>query len=275
MNFSMVRPALIAFVAASALLGGCATVERPDPLEPLNRKVFAFNDAIDGAVLKPVGTGYLKVVPKGVRTGVSNFFANPRDLWSAINLLLQGRPVDALSDVARFGTNTTIGLLGVFDVARPLGLMRHGEDLGQTLGEWGVGNGAYIVWPLLGSSTTRDSVDLPFEALIAPQNFLASGVLLYGLSVLDVVSLRANALTTTSLIEDAALDSYLFVRDAYLQRRRSLISNNGDPGTAPELETPSTSFLAATPSSTSCTTPTSLVLPSFDSTIPANANPQF
>ena len=154
------------------VLGACATPQRPDPLEPWNRKVYAFNDAVDVAVLRPVATVYRDRVPEPVRTATTHFFANIQDAWSAVNLVLQGRPADGLSDVLRFGTNTVFGVLGLFDVATPLGLERHGEDFGQTLGKWGLPQGPYFVLPFLGPSTVRDTAGFVVDRQASPSQLL-------------------------------------------------------------------------------------------------------
>lgn len=214
------------------VLGACATPQRPDPLEPWNRKVYAFNDAVDVAVLRPVATVYRDRVPEPVRTATTHFFANIQDAWSAVNLVLQGRPADGLSDVLRFGTNTVFGVLGLFDVATPLGLERHGEDFGQTLGKWGVGPGAYIVWPILGPSSLRDSVGLPLEMQLTPETWVSPEALRYSLTGVRVVNTRANLLQASRLLGDVALDPYVSVRDFYLQRRRSLVYDGNPPDDA-------------------------------------------
>lgn len=216
-------------VAGALLLGGCATAQRPDPFEAVNRKVFSFNDAVDNAVMAPVARGYERVVPGPVRGGVRNFFANPRDIGAGVNLVLQGRPKEGLSDLARVAANTTIGVLGVFDVATPLGLPRHPADLGQTLGRWGVGSGAYLVLPLLGPSTVRDTANIPVDMGLTPQTFVSNGALGGGLSVLQFASRRADLLPATRLLDDVALDRYLFIRDTYLQRRQSLVLGTSQP----------------------------------------------
>lgn len=216
-------------LAALVLTAGCATVHNPDPLESLNRKTFALNERVDSAVLAPVARAYTRVVPAPVRTGVGNVFSNTKDLWSAVNLGLQGRPVDGASDVLRFGTNTVFGVLGVFDVATKVGLEKHGEDFGQTLGVWGVGPGAYLVLPLLGPSSLRDTVSLPLDAMgTVPLN--GSDVALgNSLAALKLADGRAKALPMTDMLDQIALDKYLFVRDAWLQRRKSLVDNNKLP----------------------------------------------
>ncbi|MEY4752698.1 MAG: hypothetical protein RJA44_373 [Pseudomonadota bacterium] len=218
-----------ALLGASLLLGGCATAQRPDPLEGYNRKVYAFNDAVDGAVLRPVATTYRDVVPAPVRTAVGNFFNNIKDVWSAANLFLQGRPGDGIQDLMRFGTNTIFGVLGLADVATDLGMERHGEDFGQTLGVWGVGPGAYIVWPLLGPSTLRDSVGLPIELQMSPTTWVTPERDRYLMSATSVVQTRAELLKATGMLDDIALDKYTFIRDAYLQRRRNLVYDGNPP----------------------------------------------
>lgn len=222
------RRLLLGLLLVAAGLGGCATAQRPDPLEPWNRKVFAFNEGLDNAVLKPTATAYQKVVPRPVRTAATNFFNNISDLWSATNLFLQGRVTDGLSDVMRFGSNTVFGILGLADVASEMGMERHNEDFGQTLGHWGVGPGAYIVWPLLGPSTVRDSIALPIEQQVAPETFVSTVRMRNSLSVVRLVNTRANLLQAGNMLDGISLDKYTFMRDAYLQRRRSLVYD-GDP----------------------------------------------
>jgi phospholipid-binding lipoprotein MlaA len=224
-----VRRLLLGLVLAAAGLGaGCATPQRPDPLEPLNRKVFAFNEGLDKAVLKPTATAYKAVVPGPVRTATTNFFNNLFDVWSAANLFMQGRMTDGLNDLMRFGSNSVFGLLGLADVATEMGLERHNEDFGQTLGRWGVGPGAYIVWPVLGSSTLRDSVALPLEIRITPETFVTPVRAANSMTALRLVNTRANLLQAGDILDGIALDKYVFIRDAYLQRRRNLVYD-GDP----------------------------------------------
>ena len=157
--------ALLAF-ALLALLGGCAT--RPhanplDPLEPWNRDIAQFNESLDLVVLKPTATLYREKVPPLVRTGVSNFFGNLGDLWSAVNSALQFKGANAADNFTRFMVNSSVGVFGVFDVASDLNIDRHREDFGQTLGRWGVPPGPYLVLPLLGPSTLRDTLALPVD----------------------------------------------------------------------------------------------------------------
>src|SRR5690606_11774512 len=147
--------------ALAVLMTGCATApdtaDPRDPFEGFNRTVFRFNDAVDEAVLKPVATGYQKVTPSFVQTGVSNFFGNIGDVWSAVNNLRQGKLEAGMSDGMRVAINTTFGFVGLLDIASEAGLTKHKEDFGQTLGVWGVPSGPYLVLPLLGPSTIRDT----------------------------------------------------------------------------------------------------------------------
>lgn len=206
-----------------AVLTGCATgpnANPDDPLEPYNRGVTRFNDAVDRAVLKPVATAYVDVTPLLVRTGVSNFFANLGDAWSFVNNVLQLRPEPALSSLFRFGFNSTMGLGGVLDVASEMGLDRYKQDFGLTLGRYGVPTGPYFVLPLLGPSTIRDTAALPIDArgnLLSTVDPVAARNSLYALRVIDV---RANLLRASNVLSSAALDKYSFTREVYLQVRR-------------------------------------------------------
>ncbi len=221
------KTASIMHFMALAALSGCATSGNPDPLEQLNRKTFAFNEKLDAVVLKPVAKSYQNIVPTSVRQSVHNFYANPHDLLSAISAFLQGRQIDGTSDLMRFATNSTIGLLGLFDVATPLGFEKHNEDIGQVLGYWGVGSGAYIVWPVFGPSSLRDTTTLVSNLAFTPQAFVSDNTLYYSLTALQVTNVRSEQLTTSEILNDISLDQYMFVRDAYLRYRESLV-HNGD-----------------------------------------------
>ena len=198
------------------LAGPVSAANGTDPWEPMNRTIMGFNDAADGAILKPIARGYTAVFPKPVRTGVTNFFANLREPWISLNQLLQGKPREFASDLGRFGVNTTLGLVGLFDVASGMGLEKHNEDFGQTLGVWGIGPGPYLVVPLWGPSSVRDGVGdiagiwgfLPFYL----DNTTARDIL----SALWIVKTRADYLEAEKLVQG---DRYLFIRDAYLQNR--------------------------------------------------------
>lgn len=213
-------------VLGALMLGGCASAPHAhprDPLEPFNRGVQRFNDSVDEAVLKPVATVYRDVTPDLVRTGVNNFFSNLRDLWSAANAALQLRPREAVENFMRFGVNTFWGIGGVFDVASEMQIERTPLDFGQTLGRWGVPSGPYLVLPLMGPSSVRDTVGMSVEStgdLLGTIDHIPTRNVLYGLRIVET---RANLLRAGSLLDQAALDKYSFTRDAYLQRRESQI----------------------------------------------------
>lgn len=220
----------LAAIAAVALLGGCATSGNPkDPIEGFNRAMYGFNDAIDTAVIKPVAKGYDAVLPTPVRTGVTNFFGNIADFFIGINNLLQGKPDQAASDLGRVVVNSTIGILGVIDWATDMGLEKHEEDFGQTFGRWGVGDGAYVVLPLFGPRTVRDTVGLVLDAKADPVGNIDHVPTRNTLLALRVIDNRADLLPADKVIEEAALDKYAYVRDGYLQRRRNLIHDGNPP----------------------------------------------
>ncbi len=226
----------LALLSAMVLsLGGCASLKGPgspgqklDPWENWNRKVFGFNEKIDENVLKPVATAYSEVVPAPARLGVDNFFGNVADAWSAVNLFLQGRLKTGVLQTMRFAVNTTLGFGGVLDISTEVGLERHSEDLGKTFGRWGTGTGAYIVWPLLGPSSVRDSFALPFDRRASPALLLDSGNAQFGITVLQAVNARSNFLRAGEMLDGIALDKYTFIRDAYLTRRGSFEEDGGD-----------------------------------------------
>ena len=245
---------LLAGGVVATALAGCTTIEaarggpgqRLDPWENWNRKVFNFNEGVDRAVLKPVATAYTNVVPQPVRRGVGNFFGNFADAWSAVNNMLQGKFELGFEDATRVGANTLFGLFGVLDVASEMGLEHHYEDFGQTLGRYGVGAGAYIVLPILGPSSVRDAAAIPINRLASPPAFFDGTATQLGLTALQIVNTRAGLLGATRVIDDIALDKYTFVRDAYLQRRRSLVFD-GDVPEAPEAPEDAASGPAAVP----------------------------
>jgi phospholipid-binding lipoprotein MlaA len=225
------RYTLLLLLTALVGLGGCATTGggSNDPLEGYNRAMFGFNDGVDKAIFKPVASGYKAVMPEFARTGVSNFFSNLGDVWIGINNILQGKLGAGVSDLGRFTINSTAGILGLFDIASNAGLEKHNEDFGQTLGRWGMGSGAYVVLPFFGPSNIRDgfsrlAVDRHGDPLWYVGNVPTRNELL----AVRIVSDRAGLLDVSRLAEEAALDHYAYVRDAYQQRRRSLIYD-GDP----------------------------------------------
>jgi phospholipid-binding lipoprotein MlaA len=227
--------ALSLAVAMTGLLGGCATSgNAKDPIEGFNRAVYAFNEGLDTAIVRPVAVGYDTVMPSPVRTGVSNFFGNVADVFIAVNNLLQGKVPEAASDAGRFLVNTTVGILGLFDVATEIGLEKHNEDFGQTFGRWGVGPGAYMVIPFFGPRDVRDTVGLVLDVKADPIANIGHVPTRNTLLVVRIVSDRANLLPADKVIEEAALDKYTYVRDAYLQRRRSLVYDGNAPREADE-----------------------------------------
>jgi len=199
--------------------GNASKGQKLDPWESWNRKVFAFNEELDTHVLRPVATAYSEAVPEFIRKSVDNVFNNVGDAWSTVNLILQGRPKQALTQGMRFAVNTVFGLAGVFDIASEAGLERNSQDLGQTFGRWGFGTGAYVVWPLFGPSSVRDSLALPWDRLASPAIVFDDGKAKVAIYVLQSINARSNFLRASDMLGDIALDKYTFYRDAYLQRR--------------------------------------------------------
>ena len=220
---SAARPSRLASTAAAACLAlalaGCASGPPNDPLEPYNRGMATFNDNVDKAVLKPVATVYKTITPPMARTGVSNFFANLGDAWSFVNNVLQLHAEGALNSAVRFSVNTVLGIGGLFDVASEMGVDRRRQDFGLTLGRWGVPTGPYVVLPLLGSSTVRDTLALPVDAqgnLLSTVYPVTTRNSLLGLRL---VNTRANLLRASEVLDTAALDKYTFTRDVFLNLR--------------------------------------------------------
>jgi phospholipid-binding lipoprotein MlaA len=219
------------------LLCGCATGPQrdpADPLEPLNRATFRFNDTLDRHIAQPVARTYNRVVPRPVRTGVDNFFSNLGDVTVMLNDFAQLRLMDGMNDLMRVAVNSTFGLLGVLDIATPAGIAKRDQDFGLTLGHYGVPAGPYLVLPLFGPSTFRDATGFGVDQYASPPNWTRPAVrnTLWGV---DFVSTRARYLNATNLLEQAALDRYLFVRDAYLGRRRALLEQ-GKEAPLPDYE---------------------------------------
>ncbi|CDM22548.1 Surface lipoprotein [Castellaniella defragrans 65Phen] len=227
-------------LAAAALMAGCAQVPNPspnDPWESYNRGMYRFNDTVDRAVLKPIATGYETVTPRPVRTCIHNIFGNLADVWSGVNSLLQGRGRDFVDTFGRVLFNSTAGLGGCIDVASMHGARRIPNDLGMTLGVWGLGQGPYFVMPFLGPSTVRDSAAFaaslaspvsPTSAVFAIDNVPVRNSLL-GLYIVDT---RASLLEADRLVDQIALDKYSFIRDAYLQRRKAMLDSRQQGGRA-------------------------------------------
>jgi phospholipid-binding lipoprotein MlaA len=233
-----VSTALLALVLLST---GCATgpnANPKDPLEPMNRKIAVFNDTLDDNVLKPVATGYRDYTPQFFQTGVSNFFRNLSDVLSTLNNGLQLKGHDTAESFMRVTVNTVFGIYGIFDVATHIGLERHPEDFGQTLGYWGVPDGPYLVLPVFGPSTVRDSAVLPLEFSLDPVSNHNATAERNVAVVTRIVDKRASLLKTTNLLSGAAIDKYSFTRDGYLQFRRNQVYD-GNPPDEDQLEDPS------------------------------------
>lgn len=217
-------------LAMVGLLGGCATSGNPkDPIEGFNRAMFDINDALDKGFVKPVAQAYDTVLPPQLRTGISNFFGNIDDVFIAVNNLLQGKVTSAASDVGRVFLNTTIGVAGIFDVATEFGLEKHDEDFGQTFGRWGVSDGPYLVLPLLGPSTVRDSFGQALDINFDPAANIDKVPTRNSTVALRGINDRARLLPTDKIVEEAALDRYAYIREAYLQRRRSKVYDGEPP----------------------------------------------
>lgn len=227
-RFSTTTVALV--MSVSVLLSGCATSGNPkDPIEGFNRGVFAVNEGIDRYALKPVAQAYDNTLPALVKTAVSNFFGNIEDLFVGVNNFLQGKPRDGAGDLGRVVINSTVGLFGVMDVASDAGLAKHDEDFGQTFGRWGVGPGAYVVLPVFGPKTVRDTVGFAADMYVDPVSNIDNVSVRNSLSALRVISNRAELLPADKVVEEAALDKYAYIRDGYLQRRRNQIFDGNAP----------------------------------------------
>ncbi len=242
---------ILLLLCVTLFLSACASMHGPrsagqklDPWESWNRKVFAFNEGLDDYVLKPVATAYSDIVPHPIRLGIDNFFNNVADAWSAINLVLQGRPKQAVQQGFRFAVNTALGFGGLLDIATEAGIERNPQDLGKTFGRWGTGTGAYIVWPLFGPSSVRDSLALPWDRLASPALAFDDGRDKITIYALQTINARSNFLRAGEMLEGIALDKYTFYRDAYLQRRGSF-----DDDDAYEVLTPDAPASAASAAS--------------------------
>ncbi|CAB3678587.1 hypothetical protein LMG22037_02333 [Paraburkholderia phenoliruptrix] len=239
---------LARLAVAAAALAGCTTVQTPtkgDPLEGLNRTIFTVNDKLDQYALKPVAKGYVFITPQPVRDSVTNFFSNIGDVYIAANNLLQLKITDGVEDIMRIVINTVFGVGGLFDVATLAKLPKHDNDLGLTLGHYGVPAGPYLVLPLFGPSTLRDAVGSIGNYYVNPLSYIDPPGLSWALYGLNIVNTRANLLNASDVLEGAALDKYSFVRNAYLQRRQYLLSdgkqaqalpNYGDEAPLPKYE---------------------------------------
>jgi len=224
----VIRSALVLLL----LLGGCATTGDADPRDPfegMNRRIYRFNDVVDRNVAQPVARGYVRAVPGEIRDRVRNFFGNIGDVFIGVNNFLQGKFADGANDWARVAFNTTIGLFGIHDIATDMGYEKHNEDFGQTFGRWGAGTGPYLVLPLLGSSNVRDGLGTGVDMYTDPLGEVRGYRTQYALWGLRLTQTRADLLEASRILEEAALDRYVFQRDAYLQRRRSLVYDGRPP----------------------------------------------
>jgi len=214
------------------LAGGCATRgegDPRDPLEPMNRAIYRFNEVVDEAVAKPLATAYRDILHEEIRNRVRNFFSNIGDLWIGANDVLQGKFFDGFESGMRFVFNSTIGLFGLHDVASEMGIEKRNEDFGQTLGRWGIGDGPYLILPLLGSSTVRDGIGTAVDWYTDPVGEFRPIRVRNSSVALRLVNTRADLLDASRILEQAALDKYVFQRDAYLQRRRNLVYDGQPP----------------------------------------------
>lgn len=224
-----------------ALLSGCATTNPQngvnDPFQGYNRAMYKFNDVVDKAVLKPVAKGYVTVVPDPFRQGISNFFNNLNDITVIINDVLQGKMQQAFQDTGRFVLNTTVGVAGIFDIASMSGYYKNNEDFGQTLGVWGVDSGPYLVLPIFGPRTVRDSFGLVGDYYSDPVTYVEGPGARNAFRAVDLVQTRAGLLKAERVLDEAtAGDEYSYVRDAYLQRRLNLVHDGNPPVTEDDFD---------------------------------------
>lgn len=208
-----------AVVLGESVVAEKAPVKERDPYEGFNRSMHGFNMKIDSWFLKPVATGYKEVTPVFVQSRVTNFFTNLKGINVVLNDLLQGKVDQGASDLGRFTTNSTLGVLGLFDVATDLGIESHNEDFGQTLAVWGVGEGSYLVLPIMGPTTTRDGAAVVFDRAANPGSYVP------GVGIVEGINDRANAQGALNFIDEAALDPYVFMRESYLQYRANLVND--------------------------------------------------
>ena len=232
---TITRLRTVLLISLLMLLTGCASTQyienERDPWQGFNRSIYSFNDTLDRHALKPVAKGYRAVMPDFVEQGVRNFFSNLDDVSVAVNNLLQAKLKDSFSDIGRLLVNSTVGVLGLFDVASSIGLEKHQEDFGQTLATWGVGSGPYIVWPFFGPSTLRDTPSLVVDTVLLDPVTHVELKLAERAAViaLDRVSRRAELLSLEQAVDEISTDRYTFIREAYLDRRDFLIHDGLPP----------------------------------------------
>ncbi|OQW94259.1 MAG: ABC transporter [Beggiatoa sp. IS2] len=217
-----------------SILAGCTTnPANPDPLEKFNRHIFTFNEKVDKVILKPVAQTYQAVVPKPVDEGVTNFFSNINDVVVVTNDVFQFKFKQAATDTTRLLLNSTLGIFGVFDIASKVGLPKHEEDFGQTLGYWGLESGPYLMLPFFGPSSLRDLAGRGVDILADPRVYYADEAKLRNFfmttDVVKIIDMRADYLDMEQVLDTAALDRYTYIRDAYLQRRKYLVYDGNLP----------------------------------------------
>jgi len=226
----------VVVLLATLALNGCATQgDSRDPWEPFNRGVFKFNDTLDTYMMKPIAKGYQWITPEFVDQGVTNFFDNLNDIAVTANDLFQFKFKQGGQDMARLLLNTTLGIGGIVDVATEVGLVKHNEDFGQTLAVWGVPYGPYLVLPFLGPSSPRDAVGSAADGFMNPISYTPLFTVSIGLYGLKTIDFRADNLSATEILDEAALDKYAFMRNAYFQRREYLVYD-GEPPLDDEFE---------------------------------------
>lgn len=217
---------------------GCASTAHHDPRDPWegwNRGVQSFNDSLDDHVMKPVAQGYQYITPTVVDTGITNFFSNVDDIGVIANDLLQFKLLQTGQDLGRLLVNSTLGLAGFVDVASKLDLPKHNEDLDQTLGAWGVPSGPYLVLPLIGPSSPRGVIGVAGDTVANPINWITPAAIPWGAGAIKTIDTRADLLSSTKIVDQAAVDRYEFIRNAYFQQRNSLIYD-GNPPLDEEME---------------------------------------
>lgn len=231
MNIRLLRITITLFIVVIG--SGCASTQIKgssdnDTLEPVNRVSYNFNETLDQYILKPIAEPYAKYTPEVYRSGITNFFDNLTYLNVVLNSFLQGKFGQGFSDATRFIVNSTIGFAGLNDIATPMGLEKHNEDLGQTLAIWGVDQGSYLYIPLGGPNTIRDVPDIATSTLLNPLTYITSAIL-FPISALNIINTRANLLEATNIRDEAAVEPYSFTREAYLQQRENLIYDGSPP----------------------------------------------
>ena len=226
----MLAKSVAALAVVAALSGSAVAGDNPnDPAEGFNRAMFAVNEGLDTVIAKPLATAYDTAAPLPVKVAFGNFFSNIADVMIGVNNLLQGKPGEAFSDWGRVLVNTTIGIGGTFDIASEMGMDKHYEDFGQTLGVWGVGEGAYLFWPVIGPRTVRDTGGFVVDTYTDPVMYFEPVSVRNSLIGVRYLDQRAALLPTDKIIEEGATDKYAYIRDAYLQHRRNAVYDGNPP----------------------------------------------